>query len=97
MANVHVGGEFFLVHTNRCVYGVEGFAETSLSLIATAGFLLVRRVTSLFRVATLTHAVDRWPAGGANTTTTQHTFICLVHTYTDIDREKMQQIDNKTA
>jgi len=49
-------------------YGVEGFAATRFSLIAVAGVVPVRRVTSLFRALTtlgsiLTHAVDRWGEG----------------------------------
>ena len=49
-------------------YGVEGFATTPFSLIAAAGFLPVRQVTSLLRAATtagsvLTYAVDHWPEG----------------------------------
>ena len=50
-------------------YGVEGLAEKAFSLIASAGFLPIKRVTSLFKAdettlgSLLTHLVDRWSSG----------------------------------
>ena len=48
--------------------GVEGFATTAFSLMASTGFLPVRRVTSPFRAETTagsrtTHSEDLWPSG----------------------------------
>ena len=68
---------------------MEGFAETSLSLIATAGLLPVRRVTSFVQSGNnVMEPFDprRRPlAHRQHNNNTTH----LVHTYTDIDREKI--------
>ena len=66
--NVDEGGIFFPFNPTGLEYFVDGFESTAFSLIATAGFLPVRPVTSLLSALTtsgslLTHAVDRWPSG----------------------------------
>ena len=67
-AYIHVGGQFFWFAPTGLTYGVEGFAAASFSLTVAAGFLPVRRVTSLFSASTtseshLTGAVNRWRTG----------------------------------
>ena len=59
--------KFFSDTPTGLLYFVDGFEETDLSLIATAGFLPIRLVTSLFRALTtsgslFTHSVDRLPS-----------------------------------
>ena len=59
---------FFSASSTGLLYFVDGFEETSFSLIATAGFLPIRLVTSLFRALTtsgslFSHSVDRFPSG----------------------------------
>ena len=58
--------KFFLAAPTGLLYFVDGLEETAFSLIATAGFLPIRLVTSLFRALTtsgslFTHSVDRLP------------------------------------
>ena len=60
--------KFFSVSPTGLLYFVEGLEETDFSLMATAGFLPMRLVTSLFRTLTtsgslFTHSVDRLPSG----------------------------------
>ena len=60
--------KFFSFSPTGLLYFVDGFEETAFSFIATAGFLPIRLVTSLFRVLTtlgslFTHLVDRLPSG----------------------------------
>ena len=60
--------KFFLATPTRLLYFVDGFGETDFSLMASAGFLPIRLVTSLFRALTtsgslFTHSVDRLPSG----------------------------------
>ena len=60
--------KFFSATPTGLLYFVDGFEETAFSLIATAGFLPVRLVTSLFRALTtpgslFTHSVDFLPSG----------------------------------
>ena len=59
--------KFFSAAPTGLLYFV-GNEETAFSLIATAGFLPIRLVTSLFRALTtsgslFTHSVDRLPSG----------------------------------
>ena len=61
------GGSFFSAAPTGLLY-FFGNEETAFSLIATAGFLPIRLVTSLFRALTtsgslFTHSVDRLPSG----------------------------------
>ena len=65
---IHIAGELFPFTPTGFEYGVEGFAATPFSLIATTGFFPVQRVTSLFRAlatsgSILTDTVGRWPEG----------------------------------
>ena len=67
-AYIHVGGQFVSFTPTGLTYGVEGFAAASFSLTVAAGFLPVRRVTSLFSASTtsgsrLTGTVNRWRTG----------------------------------
>ena len=60
--------KFFSAAPTGLLYFVDGFEKTSFSLMATAGFLPIRLVTSLFRALTtsgslFTHSVDILPSG----------------------------------
>ena len=60
--------KFFSATPTGLLYFVDGLEETDFSLIAMAGFLPIRLVTSLFRAPTtsgslFTHSVDLLPSG----------------------------------
>ena len=66
--------KFFSFNPTGLEYFVDGFEAIAVSLIATAGFLPMRLLTSLFSALTtsgslLTQAVDRLPLGRSISTT----------------------------
>ena len=69
IVNTNTRGELLLPETNRATSNNRGgFCATDLALMASLGFLLVRRVTSLFRAlmtagSRATHSVEFAPSG----------------------------------